>query len=103
MTYLNKEYRVWCETGDLVGLATVTRNYGWFTVTKDPFYKHESLAMKKPRSWRSQEAAERYARMTVKRYMKEAIDWETQGRGEPPVGVLTPHGYSIQEVETEGP
>jgi len=99
VTYQSKEYRVWCETGDLVGLATVTPGNGWFKVTVDPFNKRDK--QRRPGSFRNQQAAEDYARTLADRFMAEAIDWETKERGEPPVGVLTPHGYSIQEVENE--
>jgi hypothetical protein len=90
------EFRVWCENGDLVGLATVEgtslsvndadRSSGYFWFEGEPFV------------FESAEAADNYARDWAHDY----IEWlDTQCPCEEgSCGVFTDHGYSLQEVES---
>lgn len=92
----NREYRVWCETGDYKGGAEVISNHGWHTVHVTPFTHGTDV---KPKGFRSAEDAYSHAKTLAEEYMAEAIADATERDGEPPVGILSEHGYSIQVCE----
>jgi len=69
-----KEYRVWLETGDLLGLVCVYKRRAWWTVENEqPFYISERP---KPKGFRSEQDAYDYAMGEAERYMSQAMEWE---------------------------
>lgn len=73
METARREYRVWLETGDLMGCASVYKRRAWWTVELEPFYMDEKL---KPKGFRSQEAAYSYAKEHAEHYRTQAMEYE---------------------------
>lgn len=73
METARREYRVWCETGDLMGCASVYKRRAWWTVELEPFYPGEKH---KPKGFRSQEAAYRYAKDHAEHFRSQCMEWE---------------------------
>jgi hypothetical protein len=68
-----REYRVWCETGDLMGCASVYKRRAWWTVELEPFYFGDKF---KPKGFRSKEAAYAYAKEHAESFRGSAVDAE---------------------------
>lgn len=92
------EFRVWCENGDLVALVEVYHRHTWYTIESQPFHAWQAPVRK---GLRSEYHAVGLAKVMADRYLEEAIADATEQLGEPPVGVMSDHGYSIQIVENE--
>jgi hypothetical protein len=94
-----REYRIWLETGDLMGCASIYKRRAWWTVELDPFLHTEKVRTK---GFRSESEADSFAQETAERYMAEAIEWEREHCKE--MDCEDDHdyaeSYSIQIVES---
>jgi hypothetical protein len=67
------EYRIWLETGDLMGCASIFKRRAWWTVELEPFYTDDKVRSK---GFRSESDACAFAKEHAEKYMAQAIDWE---------------------------
>ena len=67
-----REYRVWCVNGDIAGCANVYKRRAWWTVELEPFYYADRT---KPKGFRSQEAAYKYAAEHADEYLSQVLEW----------------------------
>jgi hypothetical protein len=93
-----REFRVWLETGDLLGCASIYKRRAWWTVELTPFLTSEKVRTK---GFRSESEADSFAQEAAERYMAEAVEWEKNHCAEN--GCEDDHdyadSYSIQIVE----
>jgi hypothetical protein len=68
-----REFRVWLETGDLLGCASVYKRRAWWTVELEPFYTDEKIRSK---GFRNQQDAYDFAKEYAETYMQQAIEYE---------------------------
>jgi hypothetical protein len=67
------EYRIWLETGDLIGWASVFKRRAWWTVELEPFYTDDKVRSK---GFRSESDACAFAKEHAEKYMQQAIEYE---------------------------
>jgi hypothetical protein len=101
METARREYRIWVETGDLMGCASVYKRRAWWTVELEPFLTAEKVRTK---GFRNEQDAYDFAQATAERYMAEAIAWEIEHYGKTYPEDDQPDwsdAFSIQIVEAE--
>jgi hypothetical protein len=99
-----REYRVWCETGDLMGCASVYKRRAWWTVELEPFYVEDRKTLR-PKGFRSKEAAYAYAKEYAETYRDQAIEEERKMHEADGCCVILPDflidSYRLQVVDSE--
>lgn len=95
------EYRVWLETGDLIGCASLYKRRAWWTVEVSPFLTSDKT---KAKGFRSETDARDYAMEMAELYMSQAIEWEKNAHID--MGCCEPvdnykDAYSIQVTEAD--
>lgn len=99
-----REYRVWCETGYLLGCASVYKRRAWWTVELEPFYT-EDRKRNKPKGFRSKQAAYDYAKKHAEWYREQAVEAERAMHEAEGCCLILPDflvdSYRLQVVDSE--